>query len=88
MIEEKSKADFSNVEEVQYVLMSSKFMKTIYSQFSDRSNAINELEQPLKTFSEQKTAIVNENVDFINNLEMLAVQNLKFKSYPVHVKPE
>ena len=70
-------------QEIQDVLLNTKLMNDIYSQFSDLSKTINKLEQNMKkSFAEQKTALVNEVLNLIHNnsFEMLTVRNLKFMS--------
>ena len=72
-------------QEIQNVLLNTKLINDIYSQFSDLSKTINKLEQNIKkTFAEQRTALVNEVLNLIHNnsFEMLTVQNLKFMSTP------
>ena len=70
-------------QEIQNVLLNTKLMNYIYSQFSDLSKTINNLEQSMKkSFAEQRTALVNEVLNLIHNnsFEMLTVRNLKFMS--------
>ena len=70
-------------QEIQDVLLNTKLMNDIYSQFSDLSKTINKLEQSMKkSFAEQRTALVNEVLNLIHNnsFEMLTVRNLKFMS--------
>ena len=70
-------------QEIQDVLLYTKLMNDIYSQFSDLSKTINKLEQNMKKFfTEQRTALVNEVLNLIHNnsFEMLTVRNLKFMS--------
>ena len=70
-------------QELQDVLLNTKLMNDIYSQFSDLSKTINKLEQGMKkSFAEQRTALVNEVLNLIHNnsFEMLTVRNLKFMS--------
>ena len=70
-------------QEIQDVLLNTKLMNDIYSQFSDISKTINKLEQNMKkSFAEQRTALVNEVLNLIHNnsFEMLTVRNLKFLS--------
>ena len=50
LIEEK----ILNPQEIQNVLLNSKFINDIYSQFSDLSKTINKLEQNLKNLSPNK----------------------------------
>ena len=74
-------------QEIQDVLLNTKLMNDIYSQFSDLSKTINKLEQSMKkSFAEQRTALVNEVLNLIHNnsFEMLTVRNLKFISIPGH----
>ena len=73
--------------EVQNVLLNTKLMNDIYSQFSDLSKTISKIEQSMeKSFAEQRTALrsfaVNEVLNLIHNnsFEMLTVRNLKFMS--------
>ena len=70
-------------QEVQNVLLNTKLMNDIYSQFRDLSKTISKLEQSMKkSFAEQKTALVIEVLNLIHNnsFEMLTVRNLKFLS--------
>ena len=74
-------------QEIQDVLLNTKLMNDIYSQFSDLSKTINKLEQNMKkSFAEQRTALrsfaVNEVLNLIHNnsFEMSTVRNLKFMS--------
>ena len=70
-------------QELQDVLLNTKLMNDIYSQFSDLSKTINKLEQNMKkSFAEQRTALVKEVLNLIHNnsFEMLTVRNLKFMS--------
>ena len=70
-------------QEIQDVLLNTKLMNDIYSQFSDLSKTIKKLEQSMKkSFTEQRTALVNEVLNLIHNnsFEMLTVRNLKFMS--------
>ena len=70
-------------QEIQDVLLNTKLINDIYSQFSDLSKTINKLEQNMKkSFAEQRTALVNEVLNLIHNnsFEMLTVRNLKFLS--------
>ena len=72
-------------QEVQNILLNTKLINDIYSQFSDLSKSINKLEQNLKkSFTEQRTALVNEVLNLIHNnsFEMLTVRNIKFTSTP------
>ena len=70
-------------QEIQDVLLNTKLMNDIYSQFSELSKTIIKLEQNMKkSFTEQRTALVNEVLNLIHNnsFEMLTVRNLKFMS--------
>ena len=70
-------------QELEDVLLNTKLMNDIYSQFSDLSKTINKLEQSMKkSFAEQRTALVNEVLNLIHNnsFEMLTVRSLKFMS--------
>ena len=70
-------------QEIQNVLLNTKLLNDIYSQFSDLSKTIKRLEQNMKkSFAEQRTALVNEVLNLIHNnsFEMLTVRNLKFMS--------
>ena len=70
-------------QEIQDVLLNTKLINDIYTQFSDLSQTINKLEQSMKkSFAEQRTALVNEVLNLIHNnsFEMLTVRNLKFLS--------
>ena len=76
-------------QEVQNVLLNTKLINDIYSQFSDLSKTINKLEQNMKkSFAEQRTALINEvlrettQILHKSSFEMLTVQNLKFMSTP------
>ena len=72
-------------QEIQDVLINTKLINDFYSQFSDLSKTINKLEQNMKkSFTEQRTALVNEVLNLIHNssFEMLTVRNLKFVSTP------
>ena len=83
LIEEKMLDQNLDPQEVQNVLLNSKLINDIYSQFSDLSKSINKLEQNMKkSFTEQRTASVNEVLNLIHNnsFEMLTVRNLKFMS--------
>ena len=71
--------------EIQDVLLNTKLINDIYSQFSSLSKTINELEQNMKkSFAEQRTTLVNEVLNLIHNnsFEMLTVRNLKIMSTP------
>ena len=70
-------------QEIQDVLLNTKLINDISSQFSDLSKTINKLEQNMKrSFAEQRTALVNEVLNLLQNngFEMLTVRNLKFLS--------
>ena len=70
-------------QEIQDVLLNTKLINDIYSQFSDLPKTINKLEQNMKkSFAEQRTALVNEVLNLIHNnsFEMLTDRNLKFLS--------
>ena len=72
-------------QEIQNVLLNTKLINDIYSQFSDLSKTINKLEQNMKkSFTEQRTALVNEVLNLIHNnsFEMFTVRYLKFMSTP------
>ena len=72
-------------QEIQNVVLNTKVINDIYSQFSDLSKTINKLEQNMKkSFAEQRTALTNEVLNLIHNnsFEMLTVGNLKFMSTP------
>ena len=90
LIEEKildAKAQTLDPQEIQDVLLNTKLMNDIYSQFSDLSKTINKLEQSMKkSFAEQRTALVNEVLSLIHNnsFEKVTVRNLKFISTPGH----
>ena len=74
-----------NPQEIQKVLLNTKLMNDIYSQFSHLSKTTNKLEQNMKkSLTEQRTALVNEvlNVIHNNSFEMLTVRNSKFMSTP------
>ena len=79
LIEEKMLDQILDPQEVQNVLLNSTLINDIYSQFSDLSKSINKLEQNMKSFTEQRTASVNEVLNLIHNnsFEMLTVRNLK-----------
>ena len=82
-VEEKMLEQTLDPQEIQDVLLNTKLMNDIYSQFSDLSKTINKLEQNMKkSFAEQRTALVNEVLNLIHNnsFEMLTVRNLKFMS--------
>ena len=75
-------------QEIQDVLLNTKLINDFYSQFSDLSKTINNLEQNMKkSFTEQRTTLVNEVLNLIHNnsFEMLTVRNLKFMSTPGQV---
>ena len=70
-------------QEIQNVLLNSKLINDIYSQFSDISDTINKLEQNMKkSYAEQRTALINEVLQILHKscFEMLTVRNLKFLS--------
>ena len=72
-------------QEFQDVLLNTKLFNDIYSQFSDLSKTINNLEQNMKkSFAEQRTTLVNEVLNLLpnNSFEMLTVRNLNFMSNP------
>ena len=72
-------------QELQNVLLNTKLINDIYSQFSDLSKTINKIEEKMKkSFTELRTTLVNEVLKSIHNnsFEMLTVQNLKFLSSP------
>ena len=72
-------------QEVQNVLLNTKLINYIYSQFSDLSKTINKSDQNMKkSFTEQRTALINEVLNLIHNnsFEKLTVRNLKFMSTP------
>ena len=80
LIEEKMLDQILDPQEVQNVLLNSTLINDIYSQFSDLSKSINKLEQNMKkSFTEQRTASVNEVLNLIHNnsFELLTVRNLK-----------
>ena len=82
-VEEKMLEQTLDPQEIQDVLLNTKLMNDIYSQFSDLSKTINKLEQNMKkSFAEQRTALINEVLNLIHNnsFEMLTVRNLKFMS--------
>ena len=79
LIEEK----ILNPQEVQDVLLNTKLINDIYSQFSDLSKTINKIEENMKkSFTELRTTLVNDVLNLIHNnsFEMLTVRNLKFVS--------
>ena len=83
LVAEKMLGQILDSQEVQNVLLNTKLINDIYSQFSDLSKTINKLEQNMKkSFTEQRTALVNEVLNLIHNnsFEMLTVRNLKFVS--------
>ena len=85
LIEEKMLDQILDPKEVQNVLLNSKLINDMFSQFSDLSKTINKLEQNMKKFfTEQRTALVNEVLNLIHNIsvEILPVKNLKFMSTP------
>ena len=70
-------------QEVQDVLLNTKLINDIYSQFSDLSKTINKIEENMKkSFTVRRTALVNELLNLIHNnsFEILTVRNLKFMS--------
>ena len=82
-VEEKMLEQTLDPQENQDVLLNTKLMNDIYSQFSDLSKTMNKLEQNMKkSFAEQRTASVNEVLNLIHNnsFEMLTVRNLNFMS--------
>ena len=90
-VEEKMLHQTLDPQEVQDVLLNTKLINDICSQFSDLSKTINKLEQNMKKSftelrTEQRTALrsfaVNEVINLIhkNSFEMLTVRNLKFMS--------
>ena len=65
-VEEKMLEQTLDPQEIQDVLLNTKLMNDIYSQFSDLSKTINKLEQNMKkAFAEQRTALVNEVLNLI-----------------------
>ena len=77
------KEEILDPQEIQNVLLNSKLINDLYSQFSDLSKTINKIEENMKkSFTEQRTALVNEVLNLIHNnsFEMLTVRNLKFVS--------
>ena len=85
LIEEKMLDQTLDPQEVQDVSLNTKLINYIYSQFSDLSKTINKIEENMKkSFTEQRTALVNEVLNLIHNnsFEMLTVHNLKFLSTP------
>ena len=85
LIEENMLDQILDPQEVQNVLLNSKLINDIYSQFSDLPKSLNKLEQNMKKpFTEQRTALVNEVLNLIHNksFEMLTVRNLMFMSTP------
>ena len=82
-VEEKMLEQTLDPQEIQDVLLNTKLMNDIYSQFSDLSKTINKLEQNMKkSFTEQRSTLVNEVLNLIHNnsFEMLTIRNLKFMS--------
>ena len=78
-------AKMPDPQEIQNALINSKVINDIHALFSDLSETINQLEQHVKkSFTEHRTAIVNEVLDLINrsSLEMITVRNLMFASGP------
>ena len=87
LIEEKMLDQKLDPQEIQNVLLNTKLINDIFSQFSDLSKTINKIEENMKkSFTELRTTLVNEVLNSIhnNNFEMLTVQNLKFMSTPGH----
>ena len=85
LIKEKMLDQILDPHEVQNVLLNTKLINDIFSQFSDLSKTINKLERNMKkSFTEQRTTLVNEVLNLIHNnsFEMLTVRNLKFMSTP------
>ena len=83
LLEEKILDQILDPQEVQNVLLDSNLINDIYSQFSDLSKTIKQLEQNMKkSFAEQRTASINEVLQIIHksSFEMLTVRNLKFVS--------
>ena len=75
-------------QEIKDVLLNTKLINDIFSQFPDLSKTINKLEQNMKkSFAEQRTTLMNEVLNLIhkNSFEMLTVRNLKFMSTPGQV---
>ena len=61
LIEEKMLDQILDPQEVQNVLLNTKLINDIYSQFSDLSKTIIKLERNMKrSFAEQRTALINE----------------------------
>ena len=72
-------------QEVQNLLLNTKLINDIYSQFSDLSKTINKIEESMKkSFTELRSTLVNEvlNLKHNSSFEVLTVQNLKFMSTP------
>ena len=85
LLEEKMLDQILDPQEIQNVLLNTKLINDIYSQFSDLSKFINKLEQIMKkSFTEQRTALVNDVLNSLHNKssEMLTVRKLKFMSTP------
>ena len=85
IIEEKMLDQILDPQEVQNVLLNTKLINDVYSQFSDLSKTIYKIEENMKTsFTELRTTLVNEVLNLLHNnyFEMLTVQNLKFMSTP------
>ena len=83
LIEEKMLDQLLDPQEVQNVLLNTKLINDIYSQFSDLSKTINKIEENMKKpFTELRTTLVNEvlNLKHNNSFEVLTVQNLKVMS--------
>ena len=82
-VEEKMLDQTLDPQEVQDALLNTKLINDIYSQFSDLSKTINTIEENMKkSFTEQRTSLLNELLNLIHNnsFEMLTVRNLKFMS--------
>ena len=76
-------------QEVQNVLLNTKLVNDIYSQFFRPFKNHNKLEQSMKkSFAEQRPALINEvlreatQILHKSSFELLTVQNLKFMSTP------
>ena len=85
LIEEKMLDQILDPQEVQNVLLNTKLINDIYSQFSDLSKTLNKIEENLKkSLTELRTTLVIEVLNLIHNncFETLTVQNLKFLSTP------
>ena len=67
-VEEKMLDQILDPQEIQNVLLNTKLINDIYSQFSDLSKTINKLEQNIKkSFAEQRTTLVNEVLNLMHN---------------------